>query len=153
VLELAWLDDRIPAPPGPTDGRLVLFDALRRLPFEQREAIDLHYLADLPIADIAARTGAPVGMVKARLFRGRDALATMHWPTRAKGAVVTSDPEFAALRNLLEGSGPAARVRGDPGASPTPAPRSGHGRRGSRVDPGAGGGHGAGALRSCITGS
>jgi RNA polymerase sigma-70 factor (ECF subfamily) len=70
------LDDP-PAPSGPAqvDARLLLLAALRRLPFEQREALALHYLADLPVADVAARVGAPVGTVKARLSRGRDALA------------------------------------------------------------------------------
>jgi RNA polymerase sigma-70 factor (ECF subfamily) len=62
---------------GPTDARLMLLAALRRLPFEQREALALHYLADLPIDAVATRVGAPVGTVKARLSRGRGALARL----------------------------------------------------------------------------
>ncbi len=60
---------------GRVDSRLALLAALRRLPFEQREAIALHYLADLPVQAVALRVGSPVGTVKARLSRGRDALA------------------------------------------------------------------------------
>jgi RNA polymerase sigma factor (sigma-70 family) len=57
------------------DARMELLHALRRLPFEQREALALHYLADMPIEAVAVRVGSPVGTVKARLSRGRDALA------------------------------------------------------------------------------
>jgi RNA polymerase sigma-70 factor (ECF subfamily) len=59
------------------DDRMELLGALRRLPFEQREALALHYLADLPIEAVAVRVGSPVGTVKARLSRGRGALARM----------------------------------------------------------------------------
>jgi len=56
------------------DGRLELLAALRRLPFPQREALALHYLADLPVEAVAQRLGVPAGTVKARLSRGRAAL-------------------------------------------------------------------------------
>jgi RNA polymerase sigma-70 factor (ECF subfamily) len=59
------------------DDRLVLMAALRQLPVAQREAIALHYLADLPIHEVAEATGSPVGTVKARLSRGRAALAVL----------------------------------------------------------------------------
>jgi RNA polymerase sigma-70 factor (ECF subfamily) len=49
--------------------------ALRRLPPAQRHAIVLFYLCDLSVEQVAAETGAPVGTVKARLSRGRVALA------------------------------------------------------------------------------
>ena len=51
--------------------------ALRQLPEEQRRALVLHHLADLPVADIARQEGTPVGTVKARLSRGRAALALL----------------------------------------------------------------------------
>jgi RNA polymerase sigma-70 factor, ECF subfamily len=54
-----------------------LLAALQQLPFEQREVLVLHYLADLPVAEVASRVGAPLGTVKARLSRGRDALARL----------------------------------------------------------------------------
>ena len=59
--------------PGPEHAALV--QALRRLPDEQRRAIVLHYLCDLPVAQVATETGAPEGTVKARLARGRATLA------------------------------------------------------------------------------
>lgn len=51
--------------------------ALRQLPEEQRVALALHYLMGLPVKEVAEETGAPVGTVKARLSRGRAALATL----------------------------------------------------------------------------
>jgi RNA polymerase sigma-70 factor (ECF subfamily) len=60
-----------------TDSRLLLLAALRRLPFEQREVLALHYLADVSLADIAQRIEAPLGTVKARLSRGRGALSRL----------------------------------------------------------------------------
>ena len=54
--------------------RSVVREALARLPWQQREVLALYYIADMPIADIAARTDTPVGTVKARLARGRDGL-------------------------------------------------------------------------------
>ncbi|GAA2170039.1 RNA polymerase sigma factor [Pedococcus bigeumensis] len=57
------------------DDRLALMAALRTLPTIQREAIALHYLADLPVQAVAEATGVPVGTVKTRLRRGRAALA------------------------------------------------------------------------------
>lgn len=49
--------------------------ALRRLPEEQRTALALYYLLGMPVAEVARQTEAPVGTVKARLSRGRAALA------------------------------------------------------------------------------
>ena len=49
--------------------------ALRRLPAHQREVLALYYLADLPVAEVAATLGCAVGTVKSRLKRGREALA------------------------------------------------------------------------------
>ena len=65
------------APAEPDVTRVALARALRALPPEQRRAIVLHHLCDLSVADIALETGAPVGTVKARLSRGRAALAEL----------------------------------------------------------------------------
>jgi RNA polymerase sigma-70 factor, ECF subfamily len=54
---------------------VALVAALRMLPERQRIVLVLHYLADLPVAQIAAELGCPVGSVKAWLSRGRAALA------------------------------------------------------------------------------
>ena len=60
-------------PPEPMDP--VLLAALRRLPAEQRHAVVMFHLVDLSVQDIAAEAGCPVGTIKARLSRGRSALA------------------------------------------------------------------------------
>jgi RNA polymerase sigma-70 factor (ECF subfamily) len=54
---------------------VALLAALRRLAPPTREAVVLHHLADLPVGEVAATLGVPVGTVKARLARGRAALA------------------------------------------------------------------------------
>lgn len=67
-----------PMPPpaeGPGPDRVALIEALRKVPAEQRRAIVLYHLCDLSVAQIAAETGVPDGTVKARLARGRAALA------------------------------------------------------------------------------
>lgn len=61
------------APPSPDHVALVA--ALRALPAVQREALVLFHVADLTVEEIARETGAPTGTVKARLSRGRAALA------------------------------------------------------------------------------
>ncbi len=61
----------------PDGDHVDLVRALHQLPPDQRRALVLHYLADLPVADIAAETGTPVGTVKARLSRGRVALMAL----------------------------------------------------------------------------
>jgi RNA polymerase sigma-70 factor, ECF subfamily len=61
----------------PVLDRIAVADALNRLPIDQRRAIVLHHLCDLSVADVAAEVGAPVGTVKARLSRGRAALAEL----------------------------------------------------------------------------
>jgi RNA polymerase sigma-70 factor (ECF subfamily) len=60
---------------GPDVHHPALVAALRRIPEAQRQAIVLHHLCDLPVEQVAAEVGAPVGTVKARLSRGRAALA------------------------------------------------------------------------------
>ena len=66
---------RPPAEPDVT--HVALARALQAIPADQRRAIVLHHLADLPVAAVAAEVGAPVGTVKARLSRGRAALAVL----------------------------------------------------------------------------
>ncbi|MDQ3456299.1 MAG: sigma-70 region 4 domain-containing protein, partial [Actinomycetota bacterium] len=61
--------------PAPLENHVALVAALQQLPAAQREALVLHYLGDLPIAQIAAQLGVPEGTIKARLSRGRTAMA------------------------------------------------------------------------------
>ncbi len=48
--------------------------ALRKLAADHREALVLRYYLDLPVEEIAAITGVPVGTVKSRINRGLAAL-------------------------------------------------------------------------------
>ena len=64
--------DRV-AGPGPE--RVAFVEALRQVPAEQRRALVLYHVADLTVEQIAAETGVRPGTVKARLARGRAALA------------------------------------------------------------------------------
>jgi RNA polymerase sigma-70 factor, ECF subfamily len=70
-----------PAPP-PSENTVLLTTALLRLPVHLRQAVALHYLFDLSVAQIAAETGAAVGTVTARLHRGRTELAAILSPGR-----------------------------------------------------------------------
>jgi RNA polymerase sigma-70 factor (ECF subfamily) len=56
---------------------VAVLTALDQLPADQRRALVLHHLCDLPVAEVAAEVGAPVGTVKARLSRGRAALQSL----------------------------------------------------------------------------
>lgn len=60
---------------GPGPDRVAFVEALRRVPAEQRRALVLYHLVDLSVEQIAAETGVSPGTVKARLSRGRAALA------------------------------------------------------------------------------
>jgi RNA polymerase sigma-70 factor, ECF subfamily len=64
-----------PAEPDVT--RVAISRALQKLPADQRRALVLYHLCDLSVNDIADEVNAPVGTVKARLTRGRAALALL----------------------------------------------------------------------------
>jgi len=61
----------------PSEAHVALVAALKELPEAQRRALVLHHLADLPVHEVARETGVPEGTVKARLSRGRAALAAL----------------------------------------------------------------------------
>lgn len=62
---------------GPGPEHVALVEAMRHLPAAQREALVLHHVYDLPVAQVARETGAAEGTIKARLSRGRAALAAL----------------------------------------------------------------------------
>lgn len=62
--------------PEPSPDRVVLEAALALLPANQRRAVVLHHLADMPVSEIARQEGVAEGTVKSWLHRGRAALAT-----------------------------------------------------------------------------
>ena len=63
--------------PAPSVDNVALVAALRKIPDAQRRAIVLHHLGGLSVAEVAQEVGAPEGTVKARLSRGRAALAEL----------------------------------------------------------------------------
>jgi len=58
---------------GPVLVAMVL--ALNALSLDQRRVVVLHHVVGLSVEEIAQETGTPVGTVKSRLARGRQALA------------------------------------------------------------------------------
>lgn len=73
VAYLAVVPDT-PVSDADPDDRVVLLEALERLPARTRAAVALHYYADLPVADVAAAMGTSPNTVKTQLRR---ALETM----------------------------------------------------------------------------
>lgn len=75
----SWLarnrTEPVTAPPDETGTALV--QALLQIPEPQRRAVVLHHLADLPVEEVARIEHSPVGTIKARLSRGRTALAAL----------------------------------------------------------------------------
>jgi RNA polymerase sigma-70 factor (ECF subfamily) len=57
--------------------RVALVTAMRELPESQRVTLALYYLGDLSINEVAETLRVPTGTVKARLSRGRRALAAL----------------------------------------------------------------------------
>jgi RNA polymerase sigma-70 factor (sigma-E family) len=54
---------------------VALVHALRQIPADQRRVIVLHHLVGLTVEEIMTEVDAPAGTIKARLARGRRALA------------------------------------------------------------------------------
>jgi RNA polymerase sigma-70 factor (sigma-E family) len=67
--------DQVAEVSGMSPDHLAVVAALRKISRDQRLAIVLHHYAGLSIEEIAAETGAQPSAVKARLARGRKALA------------------------------------------------------------------------------
>jgi RNA polymerase sigma-70 factor (ECF subfamily) len=63
-----------------------LRDLVERLPGHLREAVLLHYYADLPVADVAAALRRPVGTVKRRLHEARALLSDAVLASERSGA-------------------------------------------------------------------
>jgi RNA polymerase sigma-70 factor (ECF subfamily) len=61
----------------PSIDNVALVAALRQIPEAQRRAVVLHHLCGLSVAEVAHETHSPEGTVKARLSRGRAALAAL----------------------------------------------------------------------------
>ena len=93
---------------GLSPDRLAVVAALRRIPAAQRQVIVLHHLLDRPVEEIAREVGAPVGTVKARLARGRRALA----PHLSEYAAAGDGPTAGVgAGTTAAGQVPAAKAR------------------------------------------
>jgi len=62
--------------PHPGVDGIALEQVLRTLPLGYRQVLVLHYVAGLPLDEVAAELELPVGTVKSRLSRARVSLAT-----------------------------------------------------------------------------
>ncbi|MBB5871101.1 RNA polymerase sigma-70 factor (ECF subfamily) [Allocatelliglobosispora scoriae] len=85
---------------GPSGAPIDLARALAKLSADHRQAIVLHYLADMSVKEIADFTGAAEGTVKAWLHRGRTAL----------GKLLTDPADFESSDLPGESSGEVANV-------------------------------------------
>lgn len=61
----------------------VVVQAMRHLPEKPREVLALHYLADLPVEEVARELGRPVSTVKTQLRRGSERLCEILAPPLA----------------------------------------------------------------------
>lgn len=68
-----WPRPQAPEPEAP-DASLDLWAAVRKLSHRQQEAVVLHYVADLPIKEVATVMGCDGGTVKTHLARARETL-------------------------------------------------------------------------------
>lgn len=76
LVEFSKAQNISPVPP-PSPDRLDLMVALAALPAPQREALVLHYIGGVSVAEIAHITGVSIGTVKSRLHRARAAMADL----------------------------------------------------------------------------
>jgi RNA polymerase sigma-70 factor (ECF subfamily) len=73
-------------PGGPdVEGSVDLWRAVGGLPPRQQEAVLLHYVVDLPLADVASAMGCEEGTVKAHLAKARAKLAATLGGDRVDG--------------------------------------------------------------------
>ncbi|MFF4345078.1 SigE family RNA polymerase sigma factor [Kitasatospora sp. NPDC001540] len=95
--------------PGPGPETVALVEALRRLPEAQRSALVWHHMGGRSVAEIAADEGVPVGTVKARLHRGRQALAVL----LGEESAAAEEPVVAPLRPVRAAAAGEVRGRGE----------------------------------------
>lgn len=81
--------------PAPDENTVALVRALRELPEAQRRALVFHHLAGLPVAEVARVEGCPTGTIKARLSRGRVALAELLRDDRTENETTTEESRHA----------------------------------------------------------
>jgi RNA polymerase sigma factor (sigma-70 family) len=97
--------EQAPDPPDPRENieRVVderettreLAELLTVLPEQQREAVVLRHVADLPVAEIAAVLGRPEGTVKAQISRGLSRLRELYPTATRPDSLAPSHPPKA----------------------------------------------------------
>ncbi len=88
------------SPDRSADVRL-LYDALARLPEEQREAVTLFEIADVPLKEIARIQGVSLSGAKSRVTRGRARLAELLGVTEQNSAIERDGTEQSEPGHLL----------------------------------------------------
>ncbi|MEO5663533.1 MAG: sigma-70 family RNA polymerase sigma factor, partial [Nocardioides sp.] len=104
-----------PSDPQGIDDHLTLVAALRTLPEDQRVAIALHHLADLPVAQVADELGVPIGAIERRGARRR-------FTRRAAGTVAVAAvlATVGSLAFRTDGPAPSPGPAVDPGLTGYP---------------------------------
>jgi RNA polymerase sigma-70 factor (ECF subfamily) len=82
--ELSYEVEGLHSPETEPEGALDLWRAIKELPKRQAQAVVLHYLIDLPVAQVAEVMGCREGTAKAHLDRGRRRLARLLEPSEAR---------------------------------------------------------------------
>lgn len=115
-----------PAPPAePHPERIDLLTALKEIPEKQRRALVLHHMIGHSVEEIARETGTPTGTIKARLSRGRRALAELLEPDELDGHVPdhANDGKGTANRpNVRPATPPDGQPIGPPDGQPIRPP-------------------------------
>lgn len=72
--EPASMDLAVGDTSGEVDARLAVSDALRQLNRRQRQIVAMHYLLDMPVAEIAGELQRPISSITSDLTRARQRL-------------------------------------------------------------------------------
>jgi RNA polymerase sigma-70 factor (ECF subfamily) len=102
--------------PAASPDHVALVAALKQVPAKRRQALVMHYMADMTVAAIAAATGAKEGTVKSWLHRGRKELAALltdpgaEAPAKAAKAP-EADPDTMPIRIKRALPGPRSANR------------------------------------------
>lgn len=106
------------AAPAASPDHVALVAALRKVPAKRRQALVMHYMADMTISAIAKETGAREGTVKSWLHRGRKELAALLADPNDTVAIRTSAVQTPAAETDPDTM--PIRIRGGAGAPRLP---------------------------------
>jgi len=83
--EMQAFEHPVPSGASSSDDYLDVVEALQGLNARQREVVAMHYLLDMPVAQIAQELGRPVGSITSDLTRGRKTLRETLSPRGSSG--------------------------------------------------------------------